>query len=108
MHDALFEITEGYYYNDGRNNKINKVVEDLYNLKLKLKRDNNPAQMVITLLMNSMYGKTIIKPVETDTIVKDNKDDFEIYISYMFNHIGSVLEVNVKRYTRKVNKFITL
>ena len=33
--------------------------------------------MVIKLLMNPMYGKTIIKPVETDTIVKYNKDDFE-------------------------------
>ena len=32
--------------------------------------------MVIKLLMNSMYGKPIIKPVETYTIVKDNKDDF--------------------------------
>ena len=27
--------------------------------------------------MNSIYGKTIIKPVETDTIVKDNRGDFE-------------------------------
>ena len=30
--------------------------------------------MVIRLLMNSMYGKTIIKPVETDTVVKDSQD----------------------------------
>ena len=28
-----------------------------------------------------MYGKTIIKPVEIDTTVKDNRDDFEKYIS---------------------------
>ena len=40
------------------------------------KRIKNPTQIVITLLMNSMCGKTIIKPVETDTIVKDDKDDF--------------------------------
>ena len=33
--------------------------------------------MVIKLLMNSVYGKTIIKPVGTDTIVKDDRDDFE-------------------------------
>ena len=33
--------------------------------------------MVIKLLVGSMYGKTIIKPVETDTTVKDNRDDFE-------------------------------
>ena len=33
--------------------------------------------MVIKLLMNSMYGKPIIKPVETDTVVNDNTYDFE-------------------------------
>ena len=33
--------------------------------------------MVIKLLMSSMYGKTIFKPVETDTIAKDNRDDLE-------------------------------
>ena len=43
-----------------------------HNLRAKLK-NNNPAQIVIKLLMTSMYGKTIIKPVETDTIVKYNK-----------------------------------
>ena len=36
--------------------------------------------MVIKLLMGSMYGKTIIKPVGTHTIVKDDRDDFEKYI----------------------------
>ena len=46
--------------------------------------------------MNSMYGKTIVKPVETDTIVKDNRDDFEKSISHNYNYIGSVIEVNVK------------
>ena len=50
--------------------------------------------MVIKLLMNSMYGKTIIKPVETDSIVKGNKDDFEKYVSYKYNYIDSVIEVN--------------
>ena len=29
--------------------------------------------MVIKLLMNSMYGKTIIKPAEPDTIAKGNR-----------------------------------
>ena len=30
--------------------------------------------------MNSMYGKTIIRPVETDTIVKDKKILENMYI----------------------------
>lgn len=41
----------------------------------------SPEQVVIKLLMNSMYGKTIIKSVETDTMIKYSKDDFEKYIS---------------------------
>ena len=37
-HDAQFEIIDGYYHNDGRNETINHVIEDLYNLRLKLKK----------------------------------------------------------------------
>ena len=53
-----------------------------------------------------MYGKTIIKPVETDTIVKDNRDDFEKYISYNYNYIDSVIEVNGKSYFKKVKSIL--
>ena len=38
FHDAQFEIIDGYYYNDGRNETINHVIEDVYNLRLKLKK----------------------------------------------------------------------
>ena len=63
--------------------------------------------MVIKLLMNSMYGKTIIKPVETYTIVKDNRGDFEKYISYNHNYIDSVIEVNVKTYIKKAKPILS-
>ena len=43
-----------------------------------------------------MYGKTIIKLVETDTIIKDNRDDSEKYISYNYDYIDSVIEVKQK------------
>ena len=63
-------------------------------LRLKLQGDNNPAEVVIKLLMHSMYGKTIIKPVETDTIVKYSRDDFEKYMSLNYDYVDGVLEVN--------------
>ena len=103
-HEAEFEIIDGYFYDQGRNDIINHVFEDLYNLRLKLEQYKHPAQIVITLLMNSMYGKTIIKPVETDTIVKDNRDDFEKYISYNYNYIDSVIGVTGKFHTKKPNQ----
>ena len=55
--------------------------------------------MVIKLLMNSMYGKTSIKPVETDTIVKDNKDDFGKYGPYKY--IDSVTGINGTYYIKQ-------
>ena len=54
FHEAEFDIIDGYHYN-GRNETINHAIEYLYNLRLKLTNDENPAQMVIKLLMNSMY-----------------------------------------------------
>ena len=91
---AGFEIIDGYYYNESRNNTVNHVIKDWYDLRKKLKEYKDPAQMV-KLLMNSMYGKTIIKPVETDTIVKDNRDDFGKCTSYNYNYNDSVIEVKL-------------
>ena len=54
-----------------------------------------------------MYGKTIIKPVETNTTVKDNRDDFEKYMSYNYNYIGSVIEVNGKFQRKKVKSILS-
>ena len=108
FHEAEFEIIDGYYYDQGRNNTINHVIGDLYNLRLRLKQDKNLAQIVMKLLMNPMYGKTIIKPVETDTTVKDNRDDFGMYISYNYNYIDSVIEVNGKFISKGLINLITL
>ena len=85
------------------------MLKDLHDRK-KLKQEKNPAQMVIKLLMNPMYGKTIIKPVETNTVVKDNRNDFERYISYNYNYIYSVIEVNqdITLYIKKVTQYCTI
>ena len=46
-HEAEFEIIDGYYYNEGRNNTVNNVIKDLYDLRNNLKQEKNPAQIVI-------------------------------------------------------------
>ena len=67
FHEAAFEIIDGYYYNSGRKNEINNVIKSLYDLRLKLKNDKNPAQVDIKLLVDSVYGKTTTKQIETGT-----------------------------------------
>ena len=59
--DIEFEIIDGYYFNEGRNDTINRVINHLYSKRRELKKNKNPAQIVIKELMNSMYGKTILK-----------------------------------------------
>ena len=61
----------------------------MYDLRLNLQNDKHPAQVVIQLLVNSMYGQTIIKPVETDTIITYSRYDSEIYISLDYNYIDT-------------------
>ena len=108
-HQAEFEIIDGHYYNECINNTINHVIKGLYDLIKKLKQENNPSRMVIKLLMSSMYGKTVIKPVDTDTILKDNRADFEKCIPYNYKYIDSVIKVNDKSYIKKLNQsYITL
>ena len=63
--------------------------------------------MAIKLFMQSMYGKTIIKPMGTDTIVKDNRADFEKHISYNYNYIDSVIEVNGKFYIKRAKSILS-
>ena len=38
-HKAECESIDGYCYNEGRNNTINYVIKDLYDLRKKLKQD---------------------------------------------------------------------
>ena len=67
----------------------------------------NPAQMAVRLLMNSMYDGIIIKPVETDTIGKYNKNDFGKHVSYNYNCTDSVIEVNGTYYMKKVKPILS-
>ena len=96
-----FEIIDGYFFNEGRNDKINEVIKDLFDLRAKLKKENNPANDVIKLLMNSMYGKTILKPIETDTKVICEKR-WSRFVNMNYNYIQSSIEVNGKHYVKVI------
>ena len=70
-----FEILCGYYYNDGRNPTIRKIIKRIFDLRLKKKAEKNPIQVVYKLIMNSAYGKTILKPITTEEkVIKGEKE----------------------------------
>ena len=86
FHGAEYEFINGYYYDGGHNDKIRNVINHLFNQRLKFKKEKNPIQMVFKELMNSSYGKSYLKPIDSDSkYVK--ADDFDKFMDRNFNYI---------------------
>jgi len=86
-HKIQFKVIQGYYFDEGRNYKIQEVIRTLFNERLKKKKEKNPIQMVYKLIMNSAYGKTLLKPVETESIIFDSKRKLMKYVKLNYNYV---------------------
>lgn len=47
----------GYYYLDNRDYTMQNIINEIYQLRLLYKIEGNPAQEIIKLVLNSIYGK---------------------------------------------------
>ena len=72
-----FNIIDGYYYNQGRNNTIFEKIQQIYSLRSQYKKQKNPIQEVYKLIMNAAYGKTILKPIKTSFSIVDTTEDLD-------------------------------
>jgi hypothetical protein len=91
-----FEILGGIYYDEGRNCKLKDVIKHLFDERTKMKKNNNPIQNVYKLLLNSSYGKTLLKPFETN----NKYMNYEKAINYCyknFQHIQSFSKLSGER-----------
>jgi hypothetical protein len=88
-----FKIIRGYYYNEGRNLKLAETIEYLFQQRLNAKKVGNPIQAVYKLLMNSAYGKTLLKPFadETKFIHDGKKNEFMKYVAKHYNEIKEII-----------------
>jgi hypothetical protein len=86
-----FEIIKGYYYNEGRNNKIKEVMHYLFNTRKIHKKNKNPIQEVFKLLMNSAYGKTLLKPFDTESKYIKKLDD---HVKKYYKHIKEIIPLH--------------
>lgn len=87
-----FEILRGYYFDEGFNNKINDVMNYLFNKRKELKKIGNKSEQLYKLIMNAAYGKTLTKPHDKTIKFFNNKDDLEKYISRNYNYINYYIE----------------
>jgi hypothetical protein len=113
FHKIEYDIIEGYYYNEGRNNKINSVIKDIYDERKKYKKLKNPLEAVLKLIMNSGYGKSILKPIDTDQklipmneyeITEYNINNDKQHNTIKFKHFNKI-ETTIN-YLNKKSKYI--
>ena len=91
-----YEFIKGYYYDEGVNDKIKDTMRHLFNQRLKYKKEKNPIQMVFKELMNSSYGKSFMKPIDSDKeyIQVKKVDD---YINLHYNSIKTMVLCDNKK-----------
>lgn len=101
-----FEILSGVYFNQGRNSKVKDIITHLYNTRRKEKANKNPIQSSYKLLMNSSYGKSILKPIETDDIIVNSEEDYHKVLNRKFYYINEITKLTNEKYHIKLNKGI--
>jgi len=93
-----FDIVRGYYFDSGFNPKIKDTIKFLFDERCKLKKQGNKAEMIYKLLMNSGYGRSIMKPIEDEIKIFDDTHKLNVFISRNYNW--------VKEYTQMGDKTI--
>jgi len=94
-HEIEFTIVKGYYYNQGRNNKVNDVITHLFETRKLHKKNKNPVEQIFKLIMNSAYGKTLLKPFDIESKYVKN---IEQHASKYYNHIKEIIPLHNDTY----------
>jgi hypothetical protein len=102
FHNIEYEFLDGIYWNEGFNPKLGELVKELFEeRKIQKKAGADALQEMIKLLMNSCYGKTIMKK-SNKRIFYVNKNIFnqktktwttnnENINNYRFNNFNSII-----------------
>lgn len=100
FHKIEYQIIDGIYWNEGYNRKMGEIIIKLFNERLRYKAEGNEAlQLILKLMMNSSYGKTIISKSTTKTEIKNhsNKKEYDEYINKYFYTIKQIEPINEKQ-----------
>ena len=93
------QIIRGYYYDQGYNDTICRVIRYLYAERRKYKKQENPIEKSYKLILNSAYGYSILKPTDSEVVIKPKKD-LDAYVGKWFNYIKSYTMSEDGRYAR--------
>ena len=99
-----FEVIRGYYYDEGRNYKLQETIEYLFNERLRQKSLKNPIQNIFKLIMNSAYGKTLLKPIDEEIKYKYGEDNMKSVVTANYQFIKEVEQIGEHNWEIKMIK----
>jgi hypothetical protein len=87
FHGIEYDYIEGVYWSVGSNPIAGKHIQELYDVRNAYTNEGNSGMsQLCKLCLNSLYGKTIIKPNTVKTVIKDN-DKVDTYILKNFSKL---------------------
>lgn len=93
FHKIDYEIIDGIYWNGEGNKTMGKIVNELFNERLKQKKSNPALSNVIKLMLNSAYGKTIMKQSNTKNVILNyTKEKLD---NYKYNNFNTIKEFRI-------------
>lgn len=105
--DIDYDIIDGVYYNGGNNKRMGEIIYYLFTNRLKHKKEGNQAmQLILKLMMNSSYGKTITKKTMTKKAIVNNNNK-EQYIANYFNTVKEWTKLNDFQWEVKIDSVDT-
>jgi hypothetical protein len=89
-----FKVLRGYYFDEGFNTQIGNIISNLFEERAKMKKEANKIEVVYKLLLNSTYGKTIMKPITERLDIVDGREQFEKFVYRKYSWIKDVVQIS--------------
>ncbi len=99
FHQIDYEVLDGVYWEGNFNSKMGELINNLFQTRMRYKKDRPALANTIKLMLNSSYGKTIMKKSNTETKIVYNDNEGENFNSYVYNNFNTI-----KSY-RQLNKY---
>jgi hypothetical protein len=91
-------VLRGYYYSGKRDFSIQEKLKSMFEMRKVYKEQGNCLQEIYKLILNSIYGKTILKPIDTKIKFIKNQDS-KPYIRRHYNSIEDIEEIFNSEFT---------
>jgi hypothetical protein len=103
LHNIEYKIIDGVYWNNGFNNKLPILTDELYNKRLAYKEQEEEAlQQTTKLIINSIYGKSGTAQNFTKKVLIDEHNS-NAYIWNNFKIIKNIQKINKNQYIIEMN-----